>query len=146
MFGSEARSFIKRISAIDQDYFPEHLGKMLIVNAPTIFKAIWTLVKPLLDKRTQAKISTTSFGPWARELDALEDSLKKKARYADIAHQAKQNALKALPCVHVQQWLGRSECSGGVEAKAGRSSDRETKSVEPRDVQTRGGRRNVRIL
>lgn len=34
----------------------EYLGKMIIINAPTSFKAIWSLVKPFLDKHTLKKI------------------------------------------------------------------------------------------
>ncbi|KAH7427266.1 hypothetical protein KP509_10G036700 [Ceratopteris richardii] len=50
------RSFIQKITRVDQDYYPEHLGKMFIVNAPASFKAVWTMIKPWLDKRTQRKI------------------------------------------------------------------------------------------
>eukprot|EP00250_Pteridium_aquilinum_P011251 c19936_g2_i1 orf=233-1192(+) len=52
----QVRSFIQKITKIDQDYYPEYLGKMFIVNAPTAFKAVWAVIKPWLDKRTQKKI------------------------------------------------------------------------------------------
>eukprot|EP01018_Ginkgo_biloba_P035224 Gb_14296 [translate_table: standard] len=52
----QVRHFIQRISKVDQDYYPEYLGKMVIVNTPTAFKAIWAIIKPWLDKRTQKKI------------------------------------------------------------------------------------------
>lgn len=39
-----------------QDYFPEHLGCMFIINAPLMFRAVWSFVKPFLDERTLAKI------------------------------------------------------------------------------------------
>lgn len=52
----QVRSFMQKITRIDQDYYPEYLGRMLIVNAPTSFKAMWQLVKPWLDKQTQKKI------------------------------------------------------------------------------------------
>ncbi len=39
-----------------QDYFPEHLGTMFIINAPMIFSAIWAVVNPLLEERTRKKI------------------------------------------------------------------------------------------
>eukprot|EP01018_Ginkgo_biloba_P018134 Gb_24649 [translate_table: standard] len=52
----QVRQFIQKISRVDQDYYPEYLGKMIIVNTPTTFKAIWAMIKPWLDKRTQKKI------------------------------------------------------------------------------------------
>ncbi|KAJ7187647.1 hypothetical protein O6H91_22G061100 [Diphasiastrum complanatum] len=52
----QVRHFIQMISKVDQDYYPEYLGKMIMVNAPIAFKAIWAIVKPWLDKRTQKKI------------------------------------------------------------------------------------------
>ncbi|KAH9301993.1 hypothetical protein KI387_013576 [Taxus chinensis] len=50
------RHFVQRISKVDQDNYPEYLGKMVIINAPTTFKAIWSVIKSWLDKRTQKKI------------------------------------------------------------------------------------------
>lgn len=50
-------SFIKLASSIGQDYYPEILGKMFIINAPFLFKGVWAMVKPLLDSKTQDKIS-----------------------------------------------------------------------------------------
>mmetsp|Transcript_34179 Transcript_34179/g.61636 ORF Transcript_34179/g.61636 Transcript_34179/m.61636 type:complete len:272 (-) Transcript_34179:466-1281(-) len=55
-FGSAARKILRSVAAIDQDYYPEHLGQMFIVNAPTIFRAIWSVVNPLLEERTRRKI------------------------------------------------------------------------------------------
>eukprot|EP00249_Psilotum_nudum_P016013 c25610_g1_i2 orf=513-1037(+) len=52
----QVRHFIQKISRLDQDYYPEYLGKMFIVNSPTAFKAMWPMIKPWLDKRTQKKI------------------------------------------------------------------------------------------
>lgn len=52
----QVRQFIQKITRIDQDYYPEHLGRMLIINAPSSFKTMWQLVKPWLDKQTQKKI------------------------------------------------------------------------------------------
>ena len=52
----QVRSFIQKLTKLDQDYYPEYLGKMFIVNTPTAFKAVWSMIKPWLDKRTQRKI------------------------------------------------------------------------------------------
>jgi len=40
-----------------QNYYPERLGCCYLVNAPTVFKFAWTVVRPWLDKRTTSKIT-----------------------------------------------------------------------------------------
>jgi hypothetical protein len=52
----DVKRILGTITRTDQDNYPETLGKTLIINAPTVFRAIWTIVKPMLDPRTQAKI------------------------------------------------------------------------------------------
>jgi len=56
MFG-KTKDFVKIAAKIGQDYYPEMLGRMFIVNTPFTFKAIWSFVKPFLDEKTSKKIS-----------------------------------------------------------------------------------------
>ena len=56
----EVKRILSTITRTDQDNYPETLGKTLIINAPTVFRAIWAVVKPMLDTRTQAKIQVCS--------------------------------------------------------------------------------------
>jgi hypothetical protein len=49
-------SFVKHISAVAQDYYPETLGKMFIINAPLLFTSVWSVVKYFLDEVTVQKI------------------------------------------------------------------------------------------
>jgi CRAL/TRIO domain len=53
---ADVKRILSSITRTDQDNYPETLGKTLIINAPTVFRAIWAIVKPMLDVRTQAKI------------------------------------------------------------------------------------------
>lgn len=39
-----------------QDYYPEHLGTMFVINTPLLFRGIWAAVQPLLQERTRKKI------------------------------------------------------------------------------------------
>lgn len=48
--------YIKQISKLGQDYYPELLGTMFIVNSPMLFSSAWSLIKPLLDEATVKKI------------------------------------------------------------------------------------------
>lgn len=40
-----------------QDCYPERLGKLLIINSPYIFVAVWKIVYPFIDKNTKKKVS-----------------------------------------------------------------------------------------
>ncbi|KAF9973644.1 cytosolic factor, phosphatidylinositol/phosphatidylcholine transfer protein [Actinomortierella ambigua] len=53
---ASAFGFIKRTSAIAQNYYPEMMGKMFVINAPMMFTSVWGMVKPLLDEVTVNKI------------------------------------------------------------------------------------------
>ncbi|GLB38312.1 putative protein with domain in homologues of a S [Lyophyllum shimeji] len=41
---------------ISQDYFPETMGQLAIVNAPSTFTVIWSIIKPWLAKETADKV------------------------------------------------------------------------------------------
>ena len=49
--------FVKLASGIAQDYYPEVLGKMFIINSPTLFSIAWKVIRPWIDERTQKKIT-----------------------------------------------------------------------------------------
>ena len=60
-FSSEFVAFIKSISKVDQDNYPEILGTLVVVNAPTVVASVmWPVVRVFLDKRTQDKIKIFS--------------------------------------------------------------------------------------
>jgi hypothetical protein len=52
-----ALSVFKRTIEIDQNYYPERLGKLYMINAPWIFKSYWAVIKHFVDARTKAKVS-----------------------------------------------------------------------------------------
>lgn len=57
LLSKKVYGFIKLLSGIAQDYYPEILGNMFIVNSPMMFSVAWSMIKPWLDKRTQQKIT-----------------------------------------------------------------------------------------
>ncbi|KAI8801066.1 CRAL-TRIO domain-containing protein [Cladochytrium replicatum] len=59
---SRVFTFVKNVSAIAQNYYPEMLGKMYVINTPVLFTAVWQLVKPMLDEVTVNKIEFLSTG------------------------------------------------------------------------------------
>ena len=46
----------KKTLVIDQNYYPEMLHKMFIINAPLSFRGVWALVQPFIDPVTSRKI------------------------------------------------------------------------------------------
>lgn len=47
---------IQLASKIGQDYYPEIMGQMYIVNAPILFTGVWAVVKGFIDEKTRQKI------------------------------------------------------------------------------------------
>ena len=54
--------YVKQASAISQNYYPERLGKLYLVNAPWGFASVFSVVKGFLDPVTVAKIHVLGTG------------------------------------------------------------------------------------
>ncbi|KAI9892576.1 MAG: cytosolic factor, phosphatidylinositol/phosphatidylcholine transfer protein [Vezdaea aestivalis] len=48
--------YVKKASAISQNYYPERLGRMYVINSPWGFPAVWNAVKGYLDPVTVEKV------------------------------------------------------------------------------------------
>jgi hypothetical protein len=72
LFDGDLKTFLKFSSKMSQDYYPELLGKSFIINAPWVFKGIWSIVKIWLDKRTTEKFVIDS-GPASDKLAECMD-------------------------------------------------------------------------
>lgn len=55
-FTLTVQRFLHTLSQIDSANFPEHLGCMLMINTPLLFRSFWSVIKGFLDERTLAKI------------------------------------------------------------------------------------------
>jgi len=53
---SSVYGFVRRVSAISQNYYPERLGKLYLINAPWGFSGAFSMVKGFLDPVTVEKI------------------------------------------------------------------------------------------
>ncbi|KAL7421514.1 cytosolic factor, phosphatidylinositol/phosphatidylcholine transfer protein [Cryptotrichosporon argae] len=52
----KVKDYVSAASTIGQNYYPETMGHMFIVNAPYLFSTVWSLIKPWLDEATVRKI------------------------------------------------------------------------------------------
>ncbi|KAI5298169.1 cytosolic factor, phosphatidylinositol/phosphatidylcholine transfer protein, partial [Ascosphaera atra] len=59
---SSAYSYIKLASSISQNYYPERLGKLYVINAPMGFSSVWSMIKGWLDPVTVEKIHILGSG------------------------------------------------------------------------------------
>ncbi|KAJ1547968.1 cytosolic factor, phosphatidylinositol/phosphatidylcholine transfer protein, partial [Nowakowskiella sp. JEL0078] len=71
---NNVRKIVQRLSQIAQDYYPETLGKMFIINAPTLFTGIWAVVRNFLDENTLNKISVMSSGYQKSLLEEIDEN------------------------------------------------------------------------
>lgn len=60
-------SYVRQASVVSQNYYPERLGKMYLINAPWGFSTVWGVVKGWLDPVTVNKIHVLGSG-YASEL------------------------------------------------------------------------------
>jgi hypothetical protein len=63
MMTPKVYSFLNKVSKLVQDYYPELLGMLVIINAPWSFSGAWKVVKGWLDERTRSKIQIISGDP-----------------------------------------------------------------------------------
>jgi hypothetical protein len=55
-------SYVRQASTISQNYYPERLGKLYLINAPWGFSTVWSVVKGWLDPVTVSKINILGSG------------------------------------------------------------------------------------
>jgi len=55
-------SYVRQASAISQNYYPERLGRLYLINAPWGFSSVWSVVKGWLDPVTVNKIHILGSG------------------------------------------------------------------------------------
>jgi hypothetical protein len=56
-WNSKTMKLLKQLLKISLDYYPEIMGKLVIVNAPFFFTGVFTIIKGWLDEKTRRKIS-----------------------------------------------------------------------------------------
>lgn len=68
----QVRGFLKIATNIAQNYYPEMLGTMMLVNASYFFSAVWAIVRPFLDEKTASKIQVERSGYLKKLLEYID--------------------------------------------------------------------------
>lgn len=72
-------AYVKSASVISQNYYPERLGKLYIINAPWGFSTVWSVMSAWLDPVTVNKIKILGSGYKSELLKQVSpDSLPKQ--------------------------------------------------------------------
>lgn len=53
----KVKQFMKIASDLAQNYYPETLYKMFLINTSFFFSAVWTIVKGFIDEKTRNKVN-----------------------------------------------------------------------------------------
>lgn len=70
--------YVKQASAISQNYYPERLGKLYLINAPWGFSSVFSIIKGFLDPVTVQKIHVLGAGYQAElEKQVAKENLPK---------------------------------------------------------------------
>ena len=72
MMNKRVYSLVQHASKISQDYYPEQLGQLMIVNAPMLFTGVFAIVKGWLDEKTRQKIQILGGGYTPKLLEFID--------------------------------------------------------------------------
>lgn len=73
MLAGKVKAMAQKAAAIAQDYYPEQLAVLMIVNAPMLFTGVWAVVKLWLDEKTRQKIQIHGSGFKAKMLEYVDE-------------------------------------------------------------------------
>lgn len=66
------KDFVKLASDIGQDYYPEMLGTMMLLNTSWLFNALWAIVKTFIDEKTRTKINFLGYSYQVKLLEFVD--------------------------------------------------------------------------
>jgi len=55
LFNAQVRELLNMSADLGQNYYPECVYKIYLINTPFLFSSVWTIIKPFIDKKTRKK-------------------------------------------------------------------------------------------
>jgi hypothetical protein len=118
-------SYVQQASAISQNYYPERLGKLYLINAPWGFSTVWAAVKGWLDPVTVKKIHILG--------SSYSSELRKQIPAEHLPKQFGGSCACAEGCQHSDagpwhdpKWAGEKKPAADTTAIENKSSEIET--------------------
>ena len=68
----KTKAFVQLASKIGQDYYPEMLGTMMLLNNGWFFSAAWAIIKNFVDEKTRKKINMLGSSYQAKLLELVD--------------------------------------------------------------------------
>lgn len=65
--------FAQKCLVIDQNYYPERLNKLFVINSPWYFTAIYSLISPFINVATTNKLIILGYDYYASLLDYIDE-------------------------------------------------------------------------
>lgn len=56
LMNKKGREFLKIASTLGENYYPEIMWQMYVINTPLMFKAAWAAIKPFINEKSRKKI------------------------------------------------------------------------------------------
>lgn len=69
---SHVRKVLPKMAKWFSCYYPEYLGRLIIINTPVAFKVLWELLSPFIDSKTEKKIRIHKDGGLQDLLDTVD--------------------------------------------------------------------------
>ena len=68
----KTKAFLQIASSVGQDYYPEMLGTMMLLNTSFLFNAVWAIAKAFIDEKTRKKIHMLGYKYKSKLLELVD--------------------------------------------------------------------------
>lgn len=72
LFVRKTKEFLQIASSVGQDYYPEMLGTMMLLNTSFLFNAVWAIAKAFIDEKTRKKINMLGYKYQSKLLEMVD--------------------------------------------------------------------------
>ena len=72
MINKKTRNFLQIATKLGQNYYPQIMWNMYVINTPLLFKAVWAAIKPFLNEKSKKRIKILG-GKYKKDLFAIVD-------------------------------------------------------------------------